>query len=228
MIEVISYKMRAEDPVWPGNPPVVQLEPQQSISGGDVANTTAIRVFSHSGSHLDSPKHFNDKGPAAAELDVGKYVFERPRVISVPKSDGEAITKEELSPHADKIADADLLCFRTGWSVMRKADPQRYVQTGPLLAPEGAQYLIDNFPNLRALAIDAVSIGSADPALEKDTVATHQILLGTHRDDDRYLLILEDLVIDEKLENAIRIYAWPLWIEGSDGSPCTFVAEYPD
>jgi hypothetical protein len=27
---------------------------------------------------------------------------------------------------------------------------------------------------------------------------------------------------------AIRVFAWPLFVEGADGSPVTFVAELPD
>ena len=39
--------------------------------------------------------------------------------------------------------------------------------------------------------------------------------------------VIEDVKVSEKLASASRIYAWPLLIVGSDGSPCTIVAEFP-
>jgi kynurenine formamidase len=95
-----------------------------------------------------------------------------------------------------------------------------------MLDPDAARYLMETFPNLRAVAIDAASIGA--PEKEQPTIDTHQILTGKGREDGRYLLIFEDLRIDSDLGDANRIYAWPLFIVGSDGSPCTIVAEFAD
>ncbi len=83
---------------------------------------------------------------------------------------------------------------------------------------------MDQFENLRGLAIDAPSVGA--PNHIPETVETHEILTGVGRSDGRYIVILEDLRIDPDLGEAKRVYAWPLFIEGSDGSPCTIVAEF--
>jgi kynurenine formamidase len=58
-------------------------------------------------------------------------------------------------------------------------------------------------------------------------VETHRLLTGAVKGDGRFIIILEDLRVDSDLGAAERIYAWPLFIEGSDGSPCTIVAEFP-
>lgn len=84
--------------------------------------------------------------------------------------------------------------------------------------------LIEQCPQLKGVAIDAISIGA--PNFLTETIETHQILTGVGRADGRFLLILEDLQIDPDLGQASRIYAWPLFIEESDGSPCTIVAEF--
>ena len=86
--------------------------------------------------------------------------------------------------------------------------------------------MIDGFPRLRAIAIDAPSVGAPDQLAP--TVETHRLLTGAGRADGRFLLIFEDLRIDSDLGQARRVYAWPLFIEGSDGSPCTIVAEFSD
>jgi arylformamidase len=226
MFRLLSYNLKADAPVWPGSPPAAITERVGSIARGDNSNVTVIHLFSHSGTHLDAPKHFNDEGACAYELPIENYIFFSPLVVEVPKRDQGAILQEELEPYAERLAQADLVLLRTGWSRMRDSDGERYSSKGPFLDPAAARYLIDNYPNLKGVAIDAISI--ATPDFPKEAVQTHRILTGVGRADKRFLLILEDLRIDADLGNATRIYSWPLLIEGSDGSPCTIVAEFPD
>ncbi len=223
---LLSYPLSATAPVWPGNPPAARTESFSSIRTGANANTTLLHLFSHSGTHLDAPKHFNDAGPAAAELPLEAFVFSRPYVVEVPKPEGGFIRREELQPHAHALAAADLCLLRTGWSSLRATDPTRYAGQGPLLHPDAARFLIDECSSLRGVATDAVSIGA--PPYGRESVATHQVLTGLGRTDGRFLLIFEDLRIDPDLGQACRIFAWPLFIEGSDGSPCTIVAEFSE
>lgn len=226
MFRLLSYPLTENAPVWPGNPPAAQTEPFESITAGGVANTTVLHLFSHSGTHLDAPKHFNDAGPAAAALPIDNYIFFAPYVLDVPKSGDEMIYREELEPHEAAIAAADLVFLNTGWSEKRHTAPEQYVMENPMVHPEAARYLMETFPGLRAVAIDAPSVGA--PNHIPETVETHQILTGQGREDCRFILIFEDLRIDADLGQAKRIYAWPLFIEGSDGSPCTIVAEFAD
>lgn len=225
MFRVLSYIMRAEDAVWPGNPPVVGVQPFGSIRKGGSSNTTILHLFSHSGTHLDAPKHFNDDGPSAYELPIEQYIFFKPLVLEVPKPEGGPILREEIEPYADALAQADLALLRTGWSSQRAESPNHYAAEGPYLHPAGARLLMQ-YPNLKGVGIDAVSIGS--PGHRPESVETHQALTGVGRTDGHFLLILEDFRIDADLGSAARIYAWPLLIEGSDGSPCTIVAEFAD
>jgi kynurenine formamidase len=225
MFRLLSFPLSADAPVWPTNPPAAQTEAHSSIANGDDANTTVIHLFSHSGTHLDAPKHFNDKGASAYQLPIERYIFHAPLVIDVPKPEGGPVLLAELEPHAEALRSADLAMLRTSWIEKRTSEPERYPKEGPYLDPEAARYLM-TFPNLKGVAIDAVSIGA--PYVPQESVDTHQILTGVGREDGHFLLILEDLRIDTDLGNASRIYSWPLLIEGSDGSPCTIVAEFPD
>ncbi len=223
--EVISYPLREEDPVWPGNPPPVQARPFTSIAGGDDANQTLLSLFSHSGTHLDAPKHFNDNGPSAYQLPIESFIFYHPVVLTIPLPEGGFINVEDLKPFDEQLKNADLLMFNTTWSQWRSTDPQKYASTGPLLHADGALYLMENFPNIRGIAIDTLSIGAASDL--NATAAVHRILMGAHHGDGRFVIVFEDVKISEKLAFASRIYAWPLLIVGSDGSPCTIVAEFP-
>ena len=226
VFRLLSYPLTANAPVWPGNPPAAQTRPFSSIAAGDDANTTVLTLFSHSGTHLDAPKHFNDDGPPAAALPIDNYIFFQPLVLEVAKGSDGTVSRADLEPHAEAMAGADLLFLRTGWSAQRTADPALYVEHNPLVHPDAARYLLEGFPNLRGLAIDAPSVGA--PNRNAETVETHRLLTGATLGDGRFIIILEDLRIDSDLGEAERIYAWPLLIEGSDGSPCTIVAEFPE
>jgi arylformamidase len=220
---LLSHPLTPDAPVWPGNPAAAATEPHESIAGGDAVNTSRIGLFSHSGTHVDAPWHFNPDGPRAADLPIEAFIFDRPALLEVPKPDGGFVTADDLEPHADALADADLALLHTGWSRLRADEPDRYVERGPLLHPDGARRLLELAPNLRGVAIDAVSIGS--PRYPDESVETHHVLSGVDAPDGRFVLIYEDVAIDPELRGARRVYAWPLFIPGSDGSPVTVVAE---
>jgi arylformamidase len=222
---VLSHPLRADAPVWPGNPPAADIEPADSMARGDPDNTTILRLYSHSGTHGDMPFHFNADGPAAWQLPIEAFVFDAPRLVEVPAGERRLIGPEDLEPHAATVRGADLLMIRTGWSAQRAADPGRYANAGPILHPDAARWLVDGNPGLRAIATDAISIGGIwNLPL---TIETHHILTGVGRTDGRFVLIYEDVNLVAAAAGAIRVYAWPLFIEGSDGSPCTIVAELP-
>lgn len=222
---LLSYPMTADAPVWPGNPPAAQTKANSSIAAGDIANTTILTLFSHSGTHFDAPKHFNDQGPSGFQLAIDQFIFFKPLVLDIPKSDDEMIYRAEVEAFAGLLAEADLVLLRTGWSQWRGLEKERYATRNPMLHPEAARYLMETFSNIKGVAIDAASIGA--PEKMEPTIETHQILTGKDREDGRFMLIFEDLRIDLDLGQASRIYAWPLFIAESDGSPCTIVAEFP-
>lgn len=115
--------------------------------------------------------------------------------------------------------------LRTGWGRQWVDDPPTYAAEGPILHPDAARWLIAQ-PRLRAIATDAISIGGIWDL--PTTVETHHVLTGVGRTDGRFLLIYEDVALVPDAAGAQRVFAWPLFVEGSDGSPVTIVAELPD
>jgi kynurenine formamidase len=223
---VLSHPLSENAPVWPGNLPAARIELQASIEHGDVVNMTVLHLFSHSGTHVDTPWHFLSAGPAAWQLPIETFTFSVPRLVEVPAGERHRIMRAELEPHESMIGEADLLMIRTGWGAQREADPERYARAGPLLDPDAGAWLLDAHPRLRAIATDAISI--AAPWDLDLSVATHYALMGRGRADGRFLLIYEDVRMAPEAGRAIRVHAWPLFIEGADGSPVTIVAEVDD
>lgn len=138
------------------------------------------------------------------------------------KGNRELVTKSELEAHAEALSEADLLLLRTGWSAIRRSDPERYSSEGPGVSADACEYLIDGFPQLKAIAMDWLSL--ANPHLIDEGVTAHQILCGVGR-RDRYVIIIEDVDLSRLPTDAVRILAFPLFPEQSDSSPCTVVAE---
>ena len=222
---VLSHPLRPDAPVWPGNPPAAAVELVDSMARGDPDNAAALHLFAHSGTHVDAPWHFNPDGRAAWQLPIEAFVFEAPCLVEIPAGEDAAIERSALEEHAAAIADADLVMIRTGWSALRSTDPDRFATRGPFLEPDAARWLIDGHPRLRAIATDAISIGS--PGHRDVAHETHHVLTGVGRTDGRFVLIYEDVGLVAEAGTAIGVRAWPLFVEGADGSPVTFVAELP-
>lgn len=218
----LSHEIRENGPGWPGNPRY-SWEQAMSIEGGDIANLGILHLCDHFGSHLDAPNHFNDDGRKIADVPLDRFIYERPRLIDVPKGARELVTRAELEAHDDVVREADVLLIRTGWSEkMRAADPEQYPSEGPGVSPEACEYLIEQ-PQLRAIALDVVSL-AAYRHLDPEGILAHQILCGVGR-DDRYVIIIEDVDLSRYPDGASRLYAIPLFAERADSSPCTIFAE---
>ncbi|HEY7496247.1 MAG TPA: cyclase family protein, partial [Candidatus Tectomicrobia bacterium] len=54
---------------YPGDPPV-EVTPVAQLAQGDVVNVSRVTLSSHSGTHLDAPRHFFAHGTAVDALDL--------------------------------------------------------------------------------------------------------------------------------------------------------------
>lgn len=218
----LSYEIRPEGPGWPGNP-AYAWEQVSSIDAGEVANFGVLHLGNHFGSHLDAPNHFNPGGRKVAEVTLERFVFDRPRIVDIPKGERELVTRAELEAHDSTVREADLLLIRTGWgAAVRAREPDRYASEGPGVSPEACEYLIDQ-PKLQAIALDCISL-AAYRRLDPEGIVAHQILCGVGR-EDRFVIIVEDVDLASYPIDARRVYAIPLFPAGADSSPCTVFAE---
>ena len=217
----LSYDLSFDAPGWPGMP---KLEARRTLSmdRGDTANLTQLTLCPHFGTHLDTPLHFTQHGPAVTDLPVEAFIYEQPLVIDIPKGAKELITADEIRARLPVPNECDCLLIRTGFSRFRTADPKLYSAQGPALSPEAARFVLDAIPTLRAIGVDFISIAS--PAMPEEGVETHRVLLGYY-DPRRWVIILEDANLAFDLTGLKRVFALPLFLQGAEGSPCAIVAE---
>jgi arylformamidase len=167
--------------------------------------------------------HFNPNGISLDKVPVERFFYQKPLVIDVPKKAGEKILTEDLIPYKDQIAQADFLFLRTGFWKKRKSDPSVYENNGPAVGSAAATYLRENFPNLKAIGLDFVSLASYSDG--KDGDLAHQIMLGMYQPG--YICIVEDINMEELPEGFLKqAAAVPLIIVGIDSCPVTMWAEF--
>ena len=217
----LSYDLAEGAPGWPGNP-TFESHRHTSMDEGEIVNHTIFTLFTHFGTHLDAPLHWQRNGASVTELSIDHFIYEAPVVIDIPKGPEEFITAAEIEAYRSEIFDKDCLLIRTGFSTYRESDPELYSSRGPALSPEAALYVLDTFPALKAIGTDCISIAS--PAMIDEAIETHRWLCG-YFDPQKSLIILEDFSLDFDSSTLKRVFALPLFLQGADGSPCTIVAE---
>lgn len=219
---LLSYVLSPDQPVYPDSPQPA-IEPVSRLSAGDACDTSVLHIFNHAGTHVDGPAHFNPDGVPLAALPIEWFVFRCVGLVDVPCVDDELVTAERLAAAVGRAERCDLLMIRTGFGRVREREGERYAAHSPGLAADAARYILEELPDTRAIALDTISAGA--PAHREVGREVHRILAGCGRSDGRFVLIYEDVNL-AVLENApVRVWGWPLLVEGLDSAPSIVVAE---
>jgi kynurenine formamidase len=193
-----------------------QIEPNKSISQGDSANTSNIRLSSHSGTHVDVPYHFYEDGKKISDYSPENWIFDHPVLVDIEVESGDKIGTNQIKTRLSTTDElTDIVLIRTGFEKKRLSVD--YWAKGPAFDPEIADFLNGMFPRLRAVGIDCISISS----LEYRDVGreTHRRFLG------RDILIIEDMALSKIPEHSVlnQLMVFPLRTQMADGAPCTVV-----
>src|SRR5262249_60434109 len=82
-------------PVYPGDPEVT-ITPIAQLQWGDAANVSRLVLSSHTGTHLDAPRHFFEAGMAIDSLDL-PLLLGPARVCAFPPATAH-LTAGDLRP----------------------------------------------------------------------------------------------------------------------------------
>jgi kynurenine formamidase len=203
--------------------PKRQLQQIYDLAKGDVCNSFYFTSSNHCGTHVDAPRHFSAAGRSIADYHLSELVFFHPALLDVPLVDNQLIEPWHLEPAVSQTdRDADLILLRSGFGRFRDDEP-RYVERSPGFGPDAAVLLMENFPMLRALAVDFISISSL--AHEAAGAEAHRIFLGCTVYSTRPILIVEDALMPNALPPLVRVFIIPWMLKGLDSAPCTLFAE---
>ncbi|NLI91212.1 MAG: cyclase family protein [Peptococcaceae bacterium] len=199
MIYDISLPLYPGMAVFPGDP-VFSREQTNSIDQGDYYNLSRVSLGSHTGTHIDAPYHYLQKGMTVDQLPIEDLIGEA-KVIEINAE--KTILPEHLQYRDIRQGDRILFKTRNTELLQGKAFRQDYTYC----SPEAACYLREK--KVRLIGIDYLSI---DDAAAEDGPC-HRIFLSAG------IIILEGLNLFGVPEGEYDLIALPLKILGCDGSP---------
>jgi len=211
----LNYPLSSDGP----NPPAIpkpEFTPFLSLAKGDDANVTAMKVVSHTGTHVDVPCHVLRDGITITDFKAEEFIFTHPVVMEMALKDDTIVMPEHLEPFVKKGQEADLLLFRFGCGPVRKSDPLRYSTKCPGFGVESAGFLLRNFPKMRCVGMDVPSLACI--AYLSNTMAAHNVLLAGN--GGRFLVV-EDMNLDQDLSHLKSVIIAPWLIKDLDGGPAT-------
>jgi kynurenine formamidase len=219
----LSYEYSEDSPIFPTNPKD-EFVPISQIKKGGRCNKFYFSHCTHNGTHVDAPYHFYNKGKTIDRIPIDDFIYKSPLVVHKELTESEFITLDHLKFYNEKIYSADILLFYTGYSRFR-SDAKKYANDFPSLSPEVAKFIRTELLNVKAIAIDVLSIESIVEAPKTKNIV-HKTLLDGDLYSTRPLLIYEDVNIYPVLSKKIScIFSFPLRLKGLDASPVNIVAE---
>ena len=193
----ISQPLSNELAHWPGDTPFTYETAFTKEQTGSV-NIGRITTSLHTGTHVDAPFHFHEKGEKMSGVDIEVFIGPA-RVVDV--SAYEVVTAEAL--HKLGLAHTERLLLKTAVP----NNPGLFPEKVPVLEAGLADYL--GSIGVRLLGVDVPSV---DPLDSKEMEMHHALYRnGIH--------ILENIMLDDVEEGNYELIALPLPIKDGDGSP---------
>jgi arylformamidase len=199
----VSVPLREGLPAYPGNPPF-ELQPLKRIAEGGSSNVSRLMLGTHTGTHVDAPKHFFDDGAGVDGLALNLLIG-RARVIDISKRGG--ITAGDLE--AAGLREDLRVLFKTPNSALWNSDT--FHEDYAHLTEAGARYLVDQ--GVKVVGIDYLSIEQ----FKKPGAPAHRMLLSNG------VIIIEGLNLADAEPGMYEMYCLPLLVAGGDGAPARVV-----
>jgi arylformamidase len=196
----ISLTLRGRMPVYPGESTPL-LEPTSQMERGDSYNVSRLTISTHTGTHIDAPRHFLADGASVDRIPVDVLVG--PALVVGMAVDQE-ITAADLEV-ASIPPGTERLLFKTRNS--RLLDDEDFRRDFVYLTLDAARWLVERA--IRLVAIDYLSVEEMDAQPN----IVHQTLLRAG------VVIVEGVDLRQVAPGPYLLACLPLKLEGADGSP---------
>ena len=198
-------------PVYPGDPSP-SFESYSTLQK-DGVNLTKITMGSHTGTHVDAPRHFIRDGIGIDRIPLNKLIGEAYVADLSKKPIGGGITSKDLRRELEtEIASDDIVAIYTGCSEHwgDKSINRDYTY----LTEDAADYLVSK--KVRAVGIDFLSVEK----FKATEHVVHKTLLGNG------IFIVESLsnALNQFVGQRILMICMPIKLRDGDGAPSRVVA----
>jgi len=212
-MKIIDLTLTVSDeiPTFPGSPQPSFI-PWENVKE-DGYNLELLFLSTHTGTHMDAPYHFLEKGAKNHEISLEKLVSEAV-LIKSKKKDSESITKTDIQKFEKKhgkIASFSSVIFYTGWQ--RNLQKKYYFTKNPGLSVSAAKYLASKKISLVGIDSPSIDVGT------DSKFSVHQIFAK------KGILIVENLANLDKIKSSkFHLVILPLKLKNATGSPVRAVA----
>jgi len=180
-------------------------------------NATTLSLYSHSGTHIDAPRHFLPSGETldALDLSVCSGMARLVNLSGIPPR--HLISVTDVLDDIGEVFQGDRLIFRTDWH--RRFGTPAYRDELPRISIELAHWLVEK--RVALIGVEPPSVADVNNKAELTDV--HQTLFRGE------VTIVEGLVnLDQLTQREFQFIALPLNIVGGDGCPVRAVAIVSD
>lgn len=166
-----------------------------------------IKMYSHTGTHIDAPAHMLQNGSTLDNFNVDKFIGK----AIIIDCEVQKITKNLIMSNIEQKGNIDFIILNTGWSSKWGIDD--YFYNFPILEADASSYISQL--GLKGIGLDCISID----AVGSDKMENHIKIFNSN------MIIIENLCNLDQLVNKEFIFSsLPLKIENSDGSPTRAIA----
>lgn len=176
-------------------------------------NARTLHLYSHCGTHMDSPLHFGVSEQTIDEFPLSDCMGKAWVVRIAGDCTRRLITVADLGEVAETLQPGDSLLLQTGWSHFVNED--KYRDALPRISEELAKWCVDK--GVKILGVEPPSV--ADVHNLEEVTRIHRILLSGG------VIIVEGLTHLELLKGAtVYFMALPLKVVDGDGAPVRALA----
>src|SRR5690349_7497762 len=206
----LTHELHNGMPIYPGDPSPSFVS--YSTLEKDGVNLTTLTLGSHTGTHIDAPRHFIQNGIGIDRIPPEKLVGEAYVIDMSSKPIGNGITAQDLRKTLEhKMAKDDILVIYTGCS--ERWDDESIRRHYTYLAGDAAEYLVSK--KVRAVGIDFLSVEKFHAT---DPIA-HRTLLANG------IFIIESISREIKrlVGKRVLMVCMPIKLQNGDGAPSRIV-----
>ena len=192
---------------------------QAKTLANDGWNARTLKLYSHSGTHMDAPIHFGCGSNDTIDQTSLTTCLTTAHVARIPNAaPASLLTVEDLGSVAGEVMPGESLLLNTNWS-SRIADEDVYRNRLPRVSEQLARWCVDS--KVAVLGVEPPSV--ADVNNLEEVTRIHNILLGGG------VTIVEGLTNLDRLPDQPFVFgAMPLKLLDGDGAPCRAFASTTD